>query len=293
MIEAVEATMLSWVQSLNDPRATSLFAQMPAGKRLRAKLVMMIAPRHPHAVTLASVVELIHAASLLHDDVIDEAQLRRGKPSVNATQGSKTAIMMGDILYSKAYKELAVLGVEITQRVAHAVTQLSLGEMRDVVMGEAFNSDESAYIEMIYQKTASLIEATTACAALLAGKDVDAHALYGKNLGLAFQIIDDILDITSDEATLGKPVMSDFREGKTTLPYIYLASQPSLRERVVALHGKALQEQERTWLMTSMQEQGVITKSYDYAKALSLEAIESVEDEALHGLLHTLLARAF
>ncbi|OHE21220.1 MAG: octaprenyl-diphosphate synthase, partial [Sulfurimonas sp. RIFOXYD2_FULL_37_8] len=192
------------------------------GKRLRAKLILKIADSNEKAPLLAAIVELIHGASLLHDDVIDEATLRRGVASVNATDGSKTAVMLGDILYSKAFTELVSFEKEIARIIASSVTALSKGEMMDVKMADEFNSDEEKYLDMLYLKTATLIEASAEAAAILAGKDSHSHALYGKNLGLSFQIIDDILDITSDEAILGKPAMNDFVEGKCTLPYIYL-----------------------------------------------------------------------
>ncbi len=294
MLELVETQMRTWVEGLNDPYITSLYDNLAVGKRLRAKLVMLIAKEHPQAVALASIIELIHAASLLHDDVIDDAALRRGKPSVNATQGSKTAIMVGDILYSKAYYELVALGPDIAQRVANAVTLLSHGELLDVEMAKSFNSDEEKYLDMIYKKTASLIEATTASAAILAGKDADAYALYGKNLGLAFQIIDDILDITSDEATMGKPVLSDYREGKVTLPYIYLYHQCARKEKLELAHAKDLDEELSQWIITQIKEYGTIEQSYALAQKLSNEALVAVSDDmALQNVLTTMMQRSF
>ena len=294
MLELVETQMRSWVEGLNDPYITSLYDNLAVGKRLRAKLVMLIAKDHPQAVKLASIIELIHAASLLHDDVIDDAALRRGKPSVNATEGSKTAIMVGDILYSKAYFELVALGPDIAQLVANAVTMLSHGELLDVEMAKTFNSDEDKYLDMIYKKTASLIEATTASAAILAGKDREAYALYGKNLGLAFQIIDDILDITSDEATMGKPVLSDYREGKVTLPYIYLYHQCARKEKLELAHAKDLDEELSQWIITQINEYGTIEQSYALAQKLSNEALAAVSgDTALETVLTTMMQRSF
>ena len=197
-----------------------MYAKVPSGKRLRTKLILKIAGADENSVMLSCIVELIHAASLLHDDVIDEALTRRGVSSINATFGDKTAIMLGDILYSKAFYELTSFDVKIAKNISNAVTLLSLGELQDVQMGESFNSDLNSYMQMIYNKTASLIEASARCGALLCGKDEESFGLYGKNLGLAFQIVDDVLDVTQDSATLGKPSLNDFVEGKTTLPYI-------------------------------------------------------------------------
>ena len=247
MLEKVETLIAKLVDEVDYPRAGELFAKLAGGKRLRARLILTIAPDAPDAPLLGAIVELIHAASLLHDDVIDEAMVRRGTPSVNATHGSKIAIMLGDILYSKAFSELTAFDPSIARAVAESVTRLSVGEMMDVEMAEAFNTDRDLYLKMLYLKTATLIEAAAFSAAVLAGKDASAHAVYGKNLGLAFQIVDDILDITADAQTLGKPALNDFAEGKTTLPYIdlYDALEDEGKERLRTSHGLELGEDEK------------------------------------------------
>jgi len=204
-MQIVQKQIERLIQECDYDEVTRLFSTLSGGKRLRAKLILKIAKDSKKAPALAAIVELIHAASLLHDDVIDDAQTRRGVASVNATDGSKTAVMLGDVLYSKAFTELVSFDKEIAQTIAASVTALSKGEMMDVKMAEEFNSDEKKYLDMLYLKTATLIEAAAKAAALLAGKDAQKYALYGRNLGLSFQIIDDILDITADEKTLGKP----------------------------------------------------------------------------------------
>lgn len=296
MMDAVALRMQSMVAAVGYPFATELFGKLSGGKRLRARLILMIAGENEAAVTLAGVIELIHAASLLHDDVIDEAQLRRGVPSVNATEGSKLAVMLGDILYSKAFSELTQFTPAIAKTVADAVTALSVGEMMDVRMAEAFNTDEARYLEMLYLKTGVLIEAAAKSAALLCGKDPEAYALYGKNLGIAFQIIDDILDIVSDEATLGKPAMNDYAEGKCTLPYIYLfqALERDDRERLTALHARHADAQETAWMKNGMQTHGAIEAAYALAGALSDEAKKAISgDKALEAVLDSMMQRTF
>ena len=222
MLSAVERKIEQFVADLNDKEVSTLYTKLPHGKRLRAKLILKIAGNSLPVVKTAAVVEMIHAASLLHDDVIDDAYTRRSKPSLNALYGNKTAIMLGDILYSKGFFELNNISAEVSKVVSNAVTQLSLGELKDVSLSDTFNLDKNVYLEMIYQKTASLMEASAGAAALLSGKPQAAYMTYGRNLGLAFQMIDDLLDITQDAETLGKPALHDFVEGKTTLPYIYL-----------------------------------------------------------------------
>ena len=191
-MQKVESEIARLIQEIDYDEVTRLFEMLLGGKRLRAKLILKIAPDNDKAPLLAAIVELIHAASLLHDDVIDEAQTRRGVASVNATDGSKTAVMLGDILYSKAFTELVQFDKEIAKTIASSVTALSKGEMMDVKMADEFNSDEDEYLDMLYLKTATLIEAAACASALLAGKDAQKYAVYGKNLGLSFQIIDDI-----------------------------------------------------------------------------------------------------
>lgn len=298
VLEAVEKQMLTWITELKNDEISKLFEQLPKGKRLRAKLVLKIAGTSQDAITLAAVIELIHAASLLHDDVIDEAMTRRGVTSVNATDGSKVAVMMGDILYSKAYTELVIFDTKISRAVAQAVTILSIGEYIDVKMGEIFNNDEEMYLDMIYKKTASLIEATAYSAAVLAGKEESDYALYGKNLGLSFQIIDDILDITSNEATLGKPALNDFKEGKTTLPYMYLYKNldDANKQKLVNAHRKTLDADSSAWIKEQMHTFKSVEQSYVLARKLSDEAIAVVSkhnETALVGVIEEMMGREF
>ena len=239
-MQRVEKELARLIAEIDYDEVTRLFSMLQGGKRLRAKLILKIANENEDAPLLGAIVELIHAASLLHDDVIDDAMTRRGVSSVNATDGSKTSVMLGDILYSKAFSELVSFDKEIAKVISSSVTSLSKGEMMDVKMASSFNSDEETYLNMLYLKTATLIEAAASASAMLAKKDVAKHELYGKNLGLSFQIIDDILDITSDEETLGKPAMNDYVEGKCTLPYIYLYNVlgDNDKKRLLSSHAK-------------------------------------------------------
>ena len=295
-MQRVEAELERLINEIDYDEVTRLFKMLSGGKRLRAKLILKIAKDVQEAPLLAAIVELIHAASLLHDDVIDDADTRRGVASVNATDGSKTAVMLGDILYSKAFTELVNFDKEVAQTIAASVTALSKGEMMDVKMAEAFNSDEELYLDMLYLKTATLIEAAAKAAALLAGKDADSHALYGRNLGLSFQIIDDILDITADEATLGKPAMNDFVEGKCTLPYIYLyeALDAKEKERLLNAHAKKVDAEENAWIKAKMDEHQTIAKSFALAQKLSNEAQAAMQEDAeLVGILETMIQRSY
>ena len=263
---------------------------------LRSKLILKIAGVNDESIKLCAVVEMIHAASLLHDDVIDDSDTRRGQASVNALYDNKTAIMFGDILYSKAFTELTQMDKRIAYKIANAVTLLSVGELLDVELTKTFNKSYAKYLDMIYKKTASLIEASAASAAILAGLDEKKYALYGKNLGLAFQMIDDILDITQDSITLGKPAMLDFVEGKVTIPYLLLHERIEDKSRLELLYKKELSSDEAAWIKIQMSETQTLNDSIAQAKKLGFEAINSVKDEnneSLVQIMKVMIEREF
>ena len=281
MLNRVDENIEKFIKDLDDDRVIELYKNISSGKKLRAKLILKIADNNTdNAVVLASLVEMIHAASLLHDDVIDDANTRRGQKSINALFGDKTAIMFGDILYSKAFYELCNFSTVISQSISGAVSKLSVGELLDVELSKQFNSNVEKYFDMIYKKTASLIEAAAYSAAFLAGYDSDKFALYGKNLGLAFQVIDDILDITSDDKTLGKPSMNDYKEGKTTLPYIYLYKKldSGEKQRLLSLFRQELNEKDKEWIKQKMETSGALKECFALVNKLGNEALKSIQE---------------
>jgi len=251
------------------------YKDIQKGKGVRGKLITSISPK---SVKLAAVVEAIHLASLLHDDVIDEASLRRGVKSINAKYGDFTAVMLGDIIYSRAFYELTSFSEKVAKIISNAVYLLSQGELEDVKLSKEMNLDKNKYMNMIYKKTASLIEASCKAAAVEKGLNEDDFAKYGKNIGIAFQIVDDLLDITQDEKTLGKPSMLDFKEGKMTLPYIYLYESMNNNEKnkLKSMFKKDLNEDEKNWIKEKMEEYGVIKKCFKEAKELVNEAKEKI-----------------
>lgn len=278
-LNLVKNQIKTFVQECNDAKSLELLDLLATGKMLRSKLILKIAGITEESIKLCAIVEMIHAASLLHDDVIDEADTRRGKPSVNALFDNKTAIMFGDILYSKAFTQLTQMDSKIAYTISNAVTLLSIGEMLDVNLTKEFNSNYDKYLDMIYKKTASLIEAASKAAAILVGKDEDKYALYGKNLGLAFQMIDDILDITQDSQTLGKPAMLDFVEGKVTIPYLILHQRIQDKQKLESMYKKSLNQEEIAWIKEQMSLTGALEDAIAQAKELGNEAIEALKDE--------------
>ena len=278
-LQEVKNQIKEFVKVCNHEKSLELLDKLATGKMLRSKLILKIAGISQESIKLCAVVEMIHAASLLHDDVIDDADTRRGQPSVNALYDNKTSIMFGDILYSRAFTELSQMDKRVAYTISNAVTLLSIGEMIDVDLTNSFNSSYDKYLDMIYKKTASLIEAASRAAAILAGLDEEKYALYGKNLGLAFQMIDDILDITQNSETLGKPAMLDFKEGKVTIPYLYLYERVEDKEYLKSLYKKELNQKELDYLKEKLNSTNALNDAIKEAKNIGLEAINSIKDE--------------
>lgn len=278
-LELVKAKIREFVEVCNYKKSLELLEKLATGKMLRSKLILKIANVNEESIKLCAIVEMIHAASLLHDDVIDEADTRRGKPSVNALYDNKTSIMFGDILYSRAFTELSQMNRKIAYHISNAVTLLSIGEMCDVDLTNSFNTSYENYLDMIYKKTASLIEASARSAAIIAGLDEEKYATYGKNLGLAFQMIDDILDITASSEVLGKPAMLDFVEGKVTIPYLYLYERVEDKAKLESLYKKELNKDESSWIKEQLLKTKALEDSIIKAKEIGNTAIKAVIDE--------------
>lgn len=301
-MQNIEKEIQKMIQELDFELASEIFSHIKTGKMLRSRLILNIISLKASneqalqkAYKLCALIELIHLASLLHDDVIDESKLRRGAKSINAAFGAKNAIMMGDILYSKAFFELCAFDKELSRSVSNAVLKLSKGEMLDVYLSESLNLDENKYLEMLYLKTAALIEASAFCAAHLIGLNAQEFANYGKDLGIAFQLVDDILDITSDAQTLGKPAMSDFKEGKTTLPYILMAkTDKKNEEKLKELFKKELSEKEQNELKICLKP--FVAESLNLAKNYAQNALKTAQkynSKELESVVNAMLERKF
>ena len=198
------------------------------GKRLRPALLLMICGalgyRGDQRFNLAAVVEFIHTATLLHDDVVDESTLRRGRATANESFGNPASVLVGDFLYSRAFQMmLDAHDVRVMEILADATNVIAEGEVMQLMNMHDPGLDEAAYLQVIRSKTAKLFEASARLAAVLAGaspKVEQACTDYGQALGTAFQVIDDVLDYTGDAGVMGKNLGDDLREGKITLPLI-------------------------------------------------------------------------
>ncbi len=226
---------------------SAALAEAP-GKRIRPNMLFLASRStggSPEKASVAALaVELIHTATLLHDDILDGHMTRRGKATVYARWGSDAAMIMGDFLYSRAFSCLGEAGLDDVIGVLAKVTNLmSIGELIQLQHRKDINVSEDGYMELIYRKTASLFAAASECGALT-GSGSESHrsefASFGENIGLAFQITDDLLDFIAADVEIGKPVASDFTEGRVTLPFIsaFRNAPEKTRERVSELfHG--------------------------------------------------------
>ena len=198
------------------------------GKRLRPVLLLLtcgaLGCQSPHRFNLAAVVEFIHTATLLHDDVVDESTLRRGRSTANEVFGNPASVLVGDFLYSRAFQMMVETGsMRVMQILADATNVIAEGEVLQLMNMHDASLDEAAYLRVIRSKTAKLFEASSRLGAVLANASPDieqACAEYGQSLGTAFQVIDDVLDYDGDAAEMGKNLGDDLREGKATLPLI-------------------------------------------------------------------------
>jgi octaprenyl-diphosphate synthase len=236
------------------------------------------------AEALAAVVELVHLSTLVHDDAVDHSVLRRGMPTVNAMWSHQVAIIMGDYLYSRSMSELARLGdIEPIRILAAAANSMSVGEMRQLASCDALQFTEDDYALLIECKTASLLSAACELGALYGDVSLrEPLARYGYHLGMAFQVVDDLLDYTSDETALGKPAALDLREHKVTLPLIAAlpALAPGERARVDELFDNPEPDDASIAAVVALvQRHGGL----DYAKARALDYAQRAAD-ALEGL---------
>ncbi|HEY8449909.1 MAG TPA: octaprenyl diphosphate synthase [Bacillota bacterium] len=199
------------------------------GKRLRPVVLLLSAGacgyRGPHHYELAAVVEFIHTATLLHDDVVDESELRRGRQTANAVFGNAASVLVGDFLYSRAFQMMVGVGsMRVMEVLADATNTIAEGEVLQLLNVHNVDVTEQSYLEVIRRKTAKLFEASCRLAAILADAPPEIEAglaAYGMHLGTAFQVIDDVLDYSGDLSATGKNLGDDLNEGKPTLPLIH------------------------------------------------------------------------
>lgn len=214
------------------------------GKRLRPALLLMVCGalgyRGTHHFSLAAVVELIHTATLLHDDVVDASTLRRGRPTANETFGNPASVLVGDFLHTRSFQMMVEAGsMRIMEILSDATNVIAEGEVLQLMNMHDASLDEAGYLRVIRSKTAKLFEASARLGAVLADSTATTEetcATYGQALGTAFQIIDDVLDYDGDATEMGKNLGDDLREGKSTLPLIAAMQRGTPHQAQVVRH---------------------------------------------------------
>ncbi|HEX7889718.1 MAG TPA: polyprenyl synthetase family protein [Ramlibacter sp.] len=279
------------------------------GKRLRPALLLLVCGalgyRGDQQFNLAAVVEFIHTATLLHDDVVDESTLRRGRATANENFGNPASVLVGDFLYSRAFQMmLDAHDMRVMEILAEATNVIAEGEVMQLMNMHDPGLDETAYLQVIRSKTAKLFEASARLGAVLSKADPQverACADYGQALGTAFQVIDDVLDYTGDAGELGKNLGDDLREGKVTLPLIAAMRRGSEQQHAVirrAIESGALEELDH--ILAIVRETGALEVAQEAAASEARRAMSAAKQlpanehaQALLQLAASLLQRRY
>ena len=272
----------------NDPFFTQMTTHLveAGGKRWRPALAVAAgscatggAPVSDEVVLGAVAVELVHLGSLYHDDVMDEADTRRGVESVNARFGNLRAILAGDFLLAKASEIAASLGTEVAALLAATIGDMCAGQVRELQTAYNAGRNEEDYLRAIDGKTASLAASSCRIGALVAGlprPQVEALTAFGQRFGMAFQIVDDILDVVATDEQLGKPAGNDLAEGVYTLPVIRALASPGGSPELAGLLGRPLQADEIRQARTLVRADGAVSGALVVARSYCEEAVASV-----------------
>lgn len=311
LVREVEDVLYSQVESSSNlVRSVAQLTLRAGGKRLRPAFVELAARatglqfERSRTLRIGACMELIHMATLLHDDVIDHAPTRRGKPTASAEFGNTAAILSGDALLARAMRILAEDGdVEIFRAVSAAVIEMAEGEVKELELRGNFDVDIELHFEVLRQKTASFVECCCACGAMIAGaapEVVQALTNYAHHVGMAFQIVDDLLDYRGDQRKTGKKRAGDFLEGQATLPLILLRKHLSPAEITVARQkfGEHPSEEEIRMIVDWMTTRGAFLEAEAYAKRhidLAIDALDvlpaSAEKELLEQVAQFVIVR--
>ncbi len=270
------------------------------GKRLRPAFVSLCAKAigndydPARARKLGACMEMIHMATLIHDDVIDHAATRRGRSTASSVFGNTGSILSGDVLLSKAMSLLAQDGdIEIIRKVSDAVVEMAEGEVLELEFRGIFDISEEQHMRVLRMKTAAFIESCCEVGGIIAGatpEERNALRTYGHHVGLAFQIVDDLLDYRGSEDRTGKPLATDYKEGCATLPLIYLSSKLDAGETELARQhfGNGVTDDDLKWLIQQMNDRGTFKDVEKFAREhldAAVNAIQSLPETASKSLL--------
>ncbi len=284
----VEEELQHLIARAGDPDLRQALAQLFAsgGKRLRPALVLLAAHwgayDRPRAVVVGAAMEMIHAASLIHDDIIDAATTRRGRPTTNSVWGSKVAVLGGDYLFAAAAGAVASMNdVGLMDSTARTIMSLCSGEISQSARAFDWQLSESDYYDYLEQKTASLTWLCCRAGAMVSKASehvVEVLSEAGRNLGMAFQIVDDVLDLTATSDELGKPAGLDLREGTLTLPVIHLLQEPGGQQlRQQLCQGQPANEQTIAGMLQAVRANGCVDYAYGVARGYMREVERLVD----------------
>jgi len=279
------------------------------GKRLRPLLVLLVSnalsPNNKQRLELAAIIEFIHTATLLHDDVVDISEMRRGRLTANAKWGNAPSVLVGDFLYSRAFQMMVAIGnMDIMAILSDTTNVISEGEVQQLVNAKDPSVKEDNYLSVIHKKTAALFEAACETAAVLSGANNEqrqALKQYGYHVGMAFQLVDDALDYEGDAETLGKNVGDDLAEGKPTLPLIY--AMENSRAEQSQLIAKAIENggvDQLDAIVAIVKDSGALDYTASQARqqvSSAIAALDCLEDskyrQAMADLAHFAIERAY
>jgi geranylgeranyl pyrophosphate synthase len=283
----VEELMCSQADDHHSDLATALRRLLDSGgKRIRPALALLtggMLKADPHRlIILAAAIELLHTATLVHDDLIDGSFLRRGNATLNAQWSPAATVLTGDFIFAQAARLAAeTKSVDVMRLFAGTLATIVNGEITQMFSGHGM-IDLPHYEQRIYAKTASLFETAARSAAMLSPVEqpvIDQMRSYGYSVGMAFQIVDDVLDFTGEQATVGKPVASDLRQGLVTLPAIYYCEIfPEDREIKAILGGNHREEKDINRLISGIRESGSIHKAMDTARHFVENGLQALKD---------------
>lgn len=289
-LEAVNNTILQRLKSdIALINTLGAYIVKSGGKRLRPLILLLCArccgypSKHQGKdhILLATVIEFIHTATLLHDDVVDDSATRRGRPTVNAVWGNEASVLVGDFLYSRSFEMMVEThNMEVMRILAGTTNAIAEGEVLQLLNAHSANTSEQQYMDTIHRKTAKLFESAARLGGVIATANVEtcqAMANYGVHLGTAFQLVDDILDYNANSADIGKDVGDDLAEGKPTLPLIYALKHGNSRQKAIITRAIENGEREKiAAILDIVQSTGALDYTLTQAKDQTKRAVSAL-----------------